>query len=554
MHAARTTPLLLLAVAGCAQLHFLKAPSVPRERGGVETTAGPAPAGGHLRAMPDRHADWGSYNNGYEGLRFSPLDEITPANARELSPLCRFELGEKAAMQSGPVVVDGTLYVTTAKNTYAIDATTCALRWKHTYSYKPAPPFDLKVNRGVAYLDGKLFRGANDGRVYALDARTGDELWNVAAGDPNKGETFPAAPVAWNGLVFIGNAGGDNFGVVGRMMAFDAQTGGRVWTTSLVPQSGDANLTWPAATEVVPKGGGATWTSYTIDTAAGLIYLSTGNAAPDFLASVRPGTNRHTYSVLALDARTGVIRHAYQILPSDFHDWDVAAAPALFTPNGGRRLIVVGGKDGHLYGIDEKTGAFRFKTPVTTIDNVTAPLTPEGTRFCPGVNGGVEWNGPAISAATNLAYVPSIDWCSTVAIAPPDKLQGKDGIPWTGSAKLRQPFGQPDKTRHGWLTAVNLTDGSVAWRYASPTPLVAGVTATAGGVVMTGDLNGDFLVFDAGSGSIVYRYGLKQPIGGGVVSYAVNGRQYVAVAAGMHAPLAWQLKSSPATVVVFGLR
>ena len=158
-------------------------------------------------------------------------------------------------MESGPVVVGGVLYVTTPKNTYAIDAATCALRWKHTYDYSPSPPFDLKVNRGVAYLDGRLYRGANDGRVYALDARTGDELWNVVAADPSKGETFPAAPAAWNGLVFIGNAGGDNFGVTGRLMAFDAATGGKVWSTDLIAEHGDAGGTWPPETEMFPAAG-----------------------------------------------------------------------------------------------------------------------------------------------------------------------------------------------------------------------------------------------------------------------------------------------------------
>ncbi|HEX5385255.1 MAG TPA: PQQ-binding-like beta-propeller repeat protein [Gemmatimonadales bacterium] len=544
---------LLLAATACSGLSFLKAPAVPRPLGPHGTEEGPAPLAAPLPATPDPRTDWGAYNNSYDGLRYSPLTRITPATAASLQPVCRFELHERAAMETGLVEVGGTIFVATPKNTYAFDAATCALRWKHHYDYSPEPPFDLKVNRGVAYLDGRVFRGANDGRVYALDARTGKMLWNVVAGDPHVGETFPAAPVAWHGLVFIGNAGGDNFNVTGRMMAFDARTGQRIWTASLLPRSGPANFTWPPATEVFPKGGGATWTSYAIDTAAGLVYVPTGNAAPDFLSNVRPGRNEHAYSVVALDAHTGLIRRTYQLLKHDFHDWDVAAPPALVTTRGGRRLIVEGGKDGHLYGIDPASGEFAFKTPVATIENADAPLTPEGTRYCPGVDGGVEWNGAAISRETNLAYVPSIDWCSTVKIEPAQKLLGKTGIPWTGSAELKHPFGTFDKTRRGWLTAVDLDDGRVAWRYASPTPLVAGVTTTAGGVVMTGDLNGEFLVFDAHDGHEVYRYSTGQPIGGGVISYAVDGRQYAAVAAGLDAPRTWQIESSPATVVVFGL-
>ena len=375
----------------------------------------------------------------------------------------------------------------------------------------------------------------------------------MVAGDPKKGETFPAAPVAWDDLVFVGNAGGDNFGVTGRMMAFDARTGGRIWSFDLVPESGSAARSWPPATEVIPKGGGASWTSYAIDTTSGTIYVPTGNAAPDFLPETRPGANLYAYSVVALDAHMGSFRAHYQILARDFHDWDVAAAPALITTRGGRALLVAGGKDGHLYGIDRTSGQKRYVTPVTTIENAEAPFTSQATRFCPGVNGGVEWNGPSYSPATNTLYVNSIDWCTTVTVAPPSKLEGKDGLPWTGSSELRQPFGLPDSTRSGWLTAVNADDGHVEWKYASPTPLVAGITATAGGVVFTGDLNGDVLAFDAKNGRILWRSNTGQPIGGGVASYAVGTRQFIAVASGMHAPLTWQLKSSPAKVVVFAL-
>jgi alcohol dehydrogenase (cytochrome c) len=506
-----------------------------------------------VRTTPEPTADWAAYNNTYAGDRFSPLSLITTGNVERLRETCSVDLGVRAAMQSGPVVVDGTLYVTTAENTYAIDATNCQLRWKHIYRYSPKPPFDLKVNRGVGFENGRLFRGANDGRIYALDAWTGKELWNVVAGDPAKGETFPAAPIVWQGMVLIGNAGGDNFGVTGRMMAFEAQTGRRVWSFDLVPESGEANRSWPPASETLPKAGAASWTSYALDPASGTVYVPTGNAAPDFLPEVRPGANLYAHSVVALDARTGAFRKHYPILERDFHDWDVAAAPALISTRSGSSLLVVAGKDGHVYGIDRDSGRRHYTTPVTTIDNVTAPFSEKGTRFCPGVNGGVEWNGPSYSPRTNMLYVNAIDWCTTVRVAPPSELEGKDGLPWTGSAELEEPFGKPDSTRRGWLTALDADDGRVRWRYASPTPLVAGITATAGGLVFTGDLRGSVLAFDARSGKILWRATTAQPIGGGVVSYASGGRQYIAVASGLHAPLTWKLRSSPARIVVFGL-
>lgn len=510
-------------------------------------------------------ADWSMYNRGFTGTRFSPLAQITPANVATLRTACTFDLGSQAAMESGPVVIGGVMYVTTALATFAIDAATCQMRWKHVYAYYPEPGWDLKVNRGVAYLntpDGpRLYRGSNDGRVYAIDARTGNEVWNIKAGDVSLGETFPAAPIAWHGVVFIGNAGGDNYAVRGRMMAFDASTGANVWTFDLVPRAGPPSTTWPPETNRVPRAGGTTWTSYTLDTLdtpSGTIYLATGNAAPDFLYDVRAGSDQYAYSVVALDAKTGALRHAYQLLPKDFHDWDMAAAPMLLSggvSGAGRDLIVQAGKDGYIYGIDRPSGHIVYRTEVSTHFNSDAPLSSQGTRFCPGVQGGVEYNGPAFAPTTNTLYVGSVDWCTTAKVGPPEQLKNKEGLPWTGAAGLMHPFGQmdPKSKWHGWLTAIDAGNGSVKWRYASPTPIVAGVTTTVGGLVFAADLNGNLMAFDARNGAMRFRYNTGQPIGGGIVSYAVNGKQYIGVASGLNAPLTWQTKSSPAKVVVLAL-
>jgi len=554
--------LVALALAGgCSQLVFLKPPSVPRKKGSSETERGPAFAQ-VPRATSGGDIDWPMYNRGYDGTRFSPLAQITTANVSTLAPACTFPLGVKANLQTGLVAVRGTLYFTTAVDTYAIDATTCALRWRHRYDYDPQPPFDPnKVNRGVAYLDGpdrpRLFRGANDGRMMALDPETGEELWSVVAGDPSTGETFPAAPVAWKGMVFMGNAGGDNFAVKGRVMAFDAKTGGRLWTFDLLPENGPAARTWPPGTERFPKVGGASWTSYALDTTTGVVYTPTGNAAPDFIAEFRPGRNLYSYSVVGLNAQEGTLDAFYQLLDRDYHDWDIAAAPSLVTTRAGRQLVIAAGKDGHLYGTDRASGRRVYATPVSTIENVDGPLTGKGAHFCPGVNGGVEWNGPAYSPHTNLLYVGSVDWCTTLATyspSQPGKLRGKEALPWTGSNKLRAPFGVNDSTRRGWLTAVDADDGSIRWRYASPTPLIAGVTATAGDVVFTGDLLGNVLAFDARDGHELWRYPAGAPIGGGVITYQVGGAEYLAVAVGINSPRGWKLESPPARVIVFRLR
>jgi outer membrane protein assembly factor BamB len=392
----------LAAAGGCEYLSFakmLRPPAFTGARGHRSTDRGPAYApAAALPAAADPAADWGSYNNAPDGTRWSPLAQVTAANVAGLRRACALDLGERTPMQSGPVVVGGVLYVTSAKRTWAMDAATCRLRWQHTYAYHPKPAFDLKTNRGVAYVtadDGRggrrplLVRGANDGRVYAVDARTGREVWNVGAGDPGRGETFPAAPVAWTPpggrpLVFLGNAGGDNYAVTGRLMAFDAATGSRVWSFDFVPRAGAAAGTWPAETDSVPRAGATTWTTYTLDTLAGTVYVPTGNASPNFLPQLRPGTNDHTNSVVALDARTGAFRRAYKVLALDSHDYDVAAAPVLLAPGGGAPVVAVAGKDGYLHAFDRDGGRRLWASPTTTLLNDTVAPTPEGVRFCPG--------------------------------------------------------------------------------------------------------------------------------------------------------------------------
>src|SRR3569832_1238558 len=247
--------------------------------------------------------DWTTYNRTYAGERFSPNKEISASKVRRLRPLCTYDTGEIVGFQTGPLVVGGIMYFTTFKNTYAIDAGTCALKWKHEHAF--GGPEGLGANRGLGYLDGKLFRGANDGHVFAIDAQSGKTVWDVEIADPARGESVPMAPVAWNGMVFVGNAGGDNFGVTGRVYALDAATGKQIWRFETVPDTAAVSATWPKRSADNPATGGALWTTCSIDTAAAVLYVPTGNAAPDFIEQLHPGENLYTTSVLALDAKTG---------------------------------------------------------------------------------------------------------------------------------------------------------------------------------------------------------------------------------------------------------
>jgi alcohol dehydrogenase (cytochrome c) len=516
--------------------------------------------------LPRGSGDWTSYNGSLSGERYSPLSEINTGNVAHLQQTCVFETPDTVSFQSGIVAVGGTLFFTAFNATYAIDGASCQQKWKYT---RPEPPTPLQVNRGVAYSNGKVFRGTGDAHVIALDAATGRVLWDVAIGDPKKGESVPMAPLAWNDLVFAGNAGGDLFGVTGRIYALDAGTGRVVWQFNVVPDTGAPLATWPKASPQNPPTGGATWTSYALDELTGTLYVTTGNPAPDFALDLRPGDNLYTTAVLGLDARTGRLETYIQPIKRDFHDWDVSAGPALVTSKAGVPLLIAAAKDGIVYGLERgrlSTPAggsateslalgLRYATAVTTRENVNVPLSSDHfTRFCPGSQGGVEWNGPAYHRASGTIYVNAIDWCTSVKLQALDTLHGAPGQSWTGMDDAHLAFGKMDSTDRwkGWVTAIDAETGAIRWKLQTPKPMVAGITATAGNVVFTGNLDGEVLAFDAARGNIIWRHQAGGAIGGGVIVYDAGGKERVAAAAGLNSPI-WPVQGGPARVVVYSL-
>jgi len=508
--------------------------------------------------------DWATYDRDYSGDRYSPLDEINSENLTKLQPICTYDSGVKTSFETGPVVVSGTLYFTTLDATFAIDAETCTLRWKHTEPLSQAQRKGLGVNRGVAAAEGKVFRGYDDGNVVAIDANSGKVVWATPIANHADGETIPAAPLAWNGMVFIGNAGGDNFAVTGRIYALEANTGKKLWEFHVVPSSGPAAATWTRKSAENPPTGGATWTSYHINPVSGVLWVGTGNVAPDFMESMHPGDSLYTSCVLAIDSKTGRLLAYIQPVKHDFHDWDMATAPALIKTRGHQMLAIAAGKDGLVYGIETdsepgpngnpKTLQSKYQTVATTRENVRTPLTDtKFTRFCPGSQGGAEWNGPAYSPEQNLVYVPEIDWCTSVKLAPPNAMRGAPGKPWNGS--FDSSFGKQDPVQQwrGWVTAIDADTGKVKWRYQAPTPVAAAVTTTAGGLVFTADMDGNLVALDAGSGKKLWSHNTGQPVGGGIVSYQAGAHQRIAVATGISSPI-WPKQGTSGRIVVYGLK
>jgi PQQ-dependent dehydrogenase (methanol/ethanol family) len=490
--------------------------------GSVRSPTTSRPTQAELDAADTATDGWLMYNKGYRGERYSSLTRVDTSTAKNLRAICMFQLGELGTFSTGPVVYDGMLYATTHLGTYAIDTTTCQKKWSQHHI--PVGPEMNATNKGVALAAGRVIRGTQDGFLYALDAKTGDVLWKRQVADWRIGEGIGAAPTVWNGLVYIAKAGGD-WGIQGRLMAFKLEDGSPAWHFDLVPsgtESGAASWTPRSSAE---HGGGAAWTAYALDRQTGTIYLPVGNPGPDYQKDMRKGDNLFTISVVALDARAGTLKWSYQLRANDDHDWD-ATNVSLFD-HGGRKLLATSGKEGILHVVDRETGKRVFELPVTTVLNHDVALTPAGVRVCPVA--GVQWNGAAFSPRTNLLYINAIDWCSVFKLGPQPKWEAT--VPYTG---LANGWGTNDPTDkwNGWINAIDPGTGKMAWRVKTPSPMYAAITPTAGNVLFTGDLEGNFLVLDARNGKELYRFDTGGPLAGGIVTWEQKGRQYIAVASG----------------------
>jgi alcohol dehydrogenase (cytochrome c) len=527
----------------------------------------PEPSTTSSAPTPERQsvadADWPAYNRTLAGDRFSPLAEIDRGNVAGLRLACTYTLPEVVAMQAGPIVIDGTMYFTTERGSYSIDAATCAENWRvERQSSRPSP---LGVQRGFAYLDGRLFRGTSDVHVLALDAADGHTLWDVTldvAGTP--GVSMPMAPIAANGMVFIGNAGGDQTGVTGHVYALDAADGRVIWRFDVVPDEPAVRATWPNA-DRLPITGGAFWTSFALDLERGVLYVPAGNPAPDFDVEARGGDNLYTNSLIALDAATGRIVAYNQLVKRDEHDWDVNGPPALGVTRAGRPIVASANKDGLLSVVDRSAVAAApppagtdlgtrlptiFQSATTTRENVAVPLSrTERVRFCPGIQGGNEWNGAAFHPTLNTLYTGAVDWCASVQLAAEPSVPSAGAI-WFGSA-IGEIQGPASEAR-GWITAFDADSGAERWKFAAPAPVVAGVTPTAGGLVFAADLTGHLRAFDAESGAVLFELDTGQSIGGGIVSYSAAGKQRIGVASGMKSGI-WPGAATESRIQVFAL-
>ena len=498
-----------VAAADERTAHF---PQPPRQ---VAQSTGREPGDAQLLQMQD--ADWLTYNRTLAGERFSPLARIDVRNARRLKVQCLLQLGELGSFEASPIAYQGRLYLTTVHKVFAVDGSNCAVLW--SYVYTPVDAEHLPVNRGVALYQGKVFRGTIDGHLLALDAATGKLLWDVRVADAAKGYEITGAPLAFDGKVFTGDAGAD-VGINARIYAFEANTGALVWTFDVIPTGTQPGAeTWGGGAE---HGGGATWSSMAIDPQQRTLFVPIGNPAPDFNAAARPGANLYTDSVVALSLDTGKLSWYVQQVPHDVHDWDTAAAPALFT-QGGRRYLAVTSKNGLLFIYDRDSRETLAQTPFTTRSNVDVPLRMgERVHVCPGALG--QYNGPAYSPPLKMLFVASAERCNILQMGEAKYVPGSV---YFGGMFIPDPV----ERQSGWIKAFD-SAGRELWSVHRPTILMGAVTPTGGGLLLTGDSGGDFLALNANSGETLYRFATGGPIAAGITTYLAGGRQFIAVPSG----------------------
>lgn len=519
-------------------------PATPRPafiagEGGMEPRgAGPSAADLRNAATGD---DWLYHTQNYRGTRYSPLSEIDTDNVDQLEVACIYQLGSLESFVTGPIEYAGTMYVTTSSLTAAIDAATCREKWRYAWTMRDAEVWPN--NRGVAIQDGYVVRGSSDGYLYALDSADGRLLWARQVAKPVAGETITMPPMIYEDLVFVGPAGSEN-NVQGWIGAFRLADGSPVWRFNTIPRSGEPGFeTWQNDPEI-PVGGGAVWSPLSLDVERQELYVPVTNPAPDFPAQLRPGKNLYTNSLLALDARTGELNWYAQLVPNDDKDWDLTQVSPIFdarVQGEDRKLMVAAGKDGIVRVVDRDTHDVLSETSIGTRINEDTPISEEGTRYCPGTLGGIQWNGPAWHPDTSMLYVGTVDWCWTATLDPDPRVV--PGEMYMGGTLV------PDDHFQGFLTAIDALTGDIRWQYRSDEPMIGAVTTTAGGLLFVAEGIGDLLAFDAASGEELFRFNTGGSMGGGLITYAVNGKQYVAAASGKGSMLMGG-KGSPIVVVL----
>ena len=482
--------------------------------------------------------NWLTYSGDYSGRRFSELKQINTETVKTLVPRWVYQTGALGKFETTPLVVDGILYGTGQDDrVFALDARTGRPIWQYQYIY----PADIRpccghVNRGVAILGDKVFFGTLDAHVLALDAKTGNVVWNVAATDYRGGYSFTLAPLAVKSLIVVGISGGE-YGIRGFIDAYDANSGERKWRFYTTPGPGEkGHETWAGDSWKI--GGAAAWITGVYDKETNQLFWPTGNPAPSNRRAQREGDNLFSNCLLALDVDTGKLNWHFQYTKHDEHDWDSTQVPVMIDLDG-KKLIAHANRNGFFYLIDRSAGKLVLSKPYIKTtwsdskDEEGRPVatkgsspTLEGNLVCPGAAGGTNWMSPAYDPQTRLFYVTAREQCDIFSTAP---QENEPGHAYYGSAYFPAADAEP---YWGALRAIDPLTGEKQWEFKHITPSWSGVLSTAGGLVFTGDSEGNFIALDATTGKPLWHFQMGGAVIAAPMTYAIDGKQYEAIGAG----------------------
>ncbi len=513
--------------------------------------------------IPTDPNGWPMHGHGYDNTRFSPLKRIHTGNVAKLKLAFSFQLGSLRSNEASPIVIGDTMYVSTSwgpKYVHAIDARTGARKW----SYEPEIPEDVLQyaccdvnNRGVTYAGGKLFVGRLDGKLSAVDAATGKELWTTTVVDYKQGSVITSPPLVVKGMVITGFGGGE-YGARGSLQAYDVNTGKEIWKTWTVPGPGEPNHdTWKG--DSWQHGGAVLWLTGSYDPKTNTVLWGTSNPGPWNSAVRSTGngdygrlSNLYSSSTVAFDADTGKIKWWVQATPQDAWDYDdvnelVLADLAVGGSSGKTPVYMKADRNGFFYVVNRDTGkivsAEKYVPTnwASKIDLATGRPEEDPDKrpgpghpvkgVCPNLIGGKNWQPMSFNPQTGLVYIPTNNVCMDWAVS---EVNYRKGVFYLGAEfpTLPGPGGYM-----GELVAWDPVAQKKVWGVKTDLPFNGGTLSTAGGLTFWGDLHGVFHAYDARSGRELWKASLGSGIGAGPISYAVDGKQYVAVVVGRTAAI-----------------
>ena len=497
-----------------------------------------------IRNSANEPGNWMTYGGNYAAQRYSLLTEITPANVANLKPVWMYQQDETVKWEVTPLVVDGIMYISERPTIVtALEAKTGRKIW--TYR-RPALAGDVPIccgtnNRGIAILGDSVYLNTFDAHLVCIDANTGLERWDKVVIDYRLGYSMTGAPLAVKDKIIVGVAGGE-FGIRGFVDAYDAKTGEQAWRFYTIPGKGEpGNETWGPG-DSWKTGSAATWVTGSYDPDLNLIYWGTGNPGPSYNGDDRPGDNLWANSVVAIDADTGKLKWGFQMTPHDLHDWDSCQVPILVdtvVDGKPRKLLSFTNRNGFHFAIDRTNGqfvgggAFAKQTWAKGLDDSGRPIvlpntspTPEGNLVYPGLGGSSNWAAPAYNPLTNMIYVQATE----------DYGQHfyKQVRPYEVGEHFENGGGRNvmGEEPYGVLKAIEAHTGKVVWGFKMQNRSGSNVLSTVTGLVFTGTAEGEFLALDAKDGKLLWSFPGGKGIGGGAVSFLVDGKQRIAVPIG----------------------